>query len=84
MIWYPIKSHSPLQALHQAAIDLDINRTWVAEYLIHPRDKTDSFNGCGVLFLNTPYQIPEQLDAATAELTRCLGGQIESRYLVGG
>lgn len=81
MIWYPIKAHLPVTALHDAARELGLNRTWVADFLIHDRDQPDTFNGCGVLMMNTPYQLPEKISTLTPELCSLLGGRMETTYL---
>ena len=79
VIWYPIKSHLAVDALHLAARDLGIKRTWVAEFLLRERSAPESLNGCGVLVFNTPFQIPERLAALAPELVSALGyGRIES------
>lgn len=63
MIWYPIKSHLAVNDLKQAASDLGLPRTWCFETLIHPRTQADSFNGSGLIVMNTPYMVPERLTA---------------------
>jgi 23S rRNA (adenine2030-N6)-methyltransferase len=82
IIWYPIKAHLPVNELHEAAKDLELHRTWVAEYLLKGRNTPDSFNGCGLLIFNTPFQLPEKVGALAPELTSCLGGTLEQRYLI--
>lgn len=61
IIWYPIKAHLAVEALKRAATDLDMKRTWCFESLLHPRKQPETFNGSGLIIMNTPYQIPERL-----------------------
>lgn len=63
IIWYPIKSHLAVDDLKQAARDLGLPRTWCFETLRHPRTQAETFNGSGLIVMNTPYQVPERLAA---------------------
>lgn len=82
MIWYPIKAHSATHELFEAAKQLGFSRVWVGEFLKFPRNKPDSFNGCGVMILNTPFQIPERVEALAEELRQSLNGvEIVSQWL---
>ena len=84
MIWYPIKAGQPIAALHKAATELGINRTWVSEYLLQKRDMTGGLNGAGLLIFNTPFGIPEKIEGLAQELCNKMEqGWIENRYLVG-
>ncbi|OIN86805.1 MAG: hypothetical protein AUJ12_04095 [Alphaproteobacteria bacterium CG1_02_46_17] len=81
ILWYPIKSNQPIDDLYEAAAKLQVNRTWVVEYLLRERGVEQGLNGCGLLIFNTPFQIPERVDALVPELTGALGGKIRSFYL---
>jgi 23S rRNA (adenine2030-N6)-methyltransferase len=72
ILWYPIKAHLAVRALMEAAKDLAIGRTWHADLLMHPREQAETFNGCGVLLFNAPYQVPEQVESVLPVLTRAL------------
>lgn len=82
IIWYPVKAHLPVNALKDAARATGFKNVWVLEFLIHPRFQPETLNGCGLLCLNTPYQLPETADALMPELIRILGrGRYEADYL---
>lgn len=84
MVWYPIKAGQPIRELHRAAADLGINRTWVSEILLQKRNTAGSFNGAGMLVFNTPFGLPEKMDALAPELCSKMGqGWVESQYLTG-
>ena len=73
MIWYPVKAGidadlAPL--IHQAR---DWHRPLRTEFLIDNRETAGQLNGCGLLILNTPYQLDERLKALCGELTQLLG-----------
>ncbi|MGO9546819.1 MAG: 23S rRNA (adenine(2030)-N(6))-methyltransferase RlmJ [Rhodomicrobium sp.] len=63
LLWYPIKAHLPVAELKEAARELGLRRTWCAEVLIAPRERPESLNGCGVIVFNTPYTVPERVEA---------------------
>lgn len=74
MIWYPVKAGAALHNMFDAAQDLDVKNIFVTEILLHPRNKPDSFNGCGVMIINTPYQIPERIESLSGPLNQALKG----------
>ncbi len=73
LIWYPIKAHLPTELIKEAAITLDFKRVWTAEILLNPRDQPEMLNGCGMLILNVPFSVPEQVNAALPDLVDALG-----------
>jgi 23S rRNA (adenine2030-N6)-methyltransferase len=73
MIWYPIKAHSEVHKLKEAAYALSLPRTWCYETLLHPRTQENTFNGSGLIVFNTPYKIPERLEALNPRLKAQLG-----------
>ncbi len=82
IIWYPIKAGSMLDELVFAAQDSGMKRIWMSEFLLHPRNTPDSFNGCGVMIFNTPFQIPERIEALADMLCATLDGmEITTHWL---
>ena len=73
MIWYPIKSHLAVDDMKRAASALGLPRTWCVETMLYPRRQTDSFNGCGLVIFNAPYQIPERMEAMLPFLAKKMG-----------
>ena len=63
LLWYPIKAHLAVVEMKRAAADLGLPRTWCWETLLHPAHQPETFNGCGLVMFNAPYQIPERLEA---------------------
>jgi len=72
MIWYPVKAHLAVDALKQAAVDLNLPRTWCYETLLHPARQPETFNGSGLIMFNAPYQVPERLEGLLPFLTQHL------------
>lgn len=63
ILWYPIKAHLPVDALKEAAKSLAFRRTWCVEILVGPRTRPETLNGCGLIIFNTPYTVPERVEA---------------------
>ncbi len=77
MVWYPVKAHLQVDDFLDVAIDAGFKRTWIAECLIRDRAAEGTFNGCGMLVLNTPFQLPERMAALAPELEAILKAKIE-------
>lgn len=73
IIWYPIKSHLAVDAMKNAARELGLPRTWCLETLRHSRTQEGTFNGSGLIVFNTPYQVPERIEAILPLLEERLG-----------
>ncbi len=73
MVWYPIKAHLAVAELKEAARELGLRRTWVAEALVRPRERAGSLNGCGVIVFNAPYSVPERVEALLPRLKEAMG-----------
>ena len=82
MIWYPIKAASNQHLIFDAVAELNTPKTFVSEFLLNPRNTRDSFNGCGVVIINTPFQLAERIHSLTKELRAGLGAvEMTSEYL---
>ena len=90
ILWYPVKENLPVAALHEAAAALGINRTWVCEYHdahLPPLPESDQGNrkrlrSSGLIVFNAPYQVPERVEAALAEIAPVMGGRVQTKWLV--
>lgn len=80
MIWYPVLSRSLVNRFHQAIIDTGIRKILCAELCIDADTDRTAFVGSGLLIVNPPWQLQEQLGAELSWLWHCLapagqGGQ---------
>lgn len=86
-IWYPIKRLAPVQRFHEAIVRSGARRVFAAQVCVYPPDSRASLNGCGVLVINTPWQVDEKLQPALRELHRLLdakpGTSAGGEWLVG-
>lgn len=61
LLWYPIKAHLPVQELKDSAASLGLPDTWAVDFMRHPAEQAESFNGSGLILFNAPYGIPERI-----------------------
>ena len=72
-IWYPIKQRKSLGQFFRKAANLPCKSSFYAELLVRPDDTPLRLNGSGLLIINPPYQLFEELAPVMPVLTRLLG-----------
>jgi 23S rRNA (adenine2030-N6)-methyltransferase len=60
-LWYPIKDEAPVKAFHDAVVGLGVRRVVAAEFLVRPATDPDRLNGCGLLLINPPWTLADDL-----------------------
>ena len=84
-IWYPIKEFAPVRAFHAWLRDHAPAETLATELLIHPAVREDRLNGCGLVIVNPPWKLDQQLANVLPFLHSTLkqtGGGHELTWLV--
>jgi 23S rRNA (adenine2030-N6)-methyltransferase len=71
-VWYPIKARRPVEAFARKAAALNASKVWRAELQLFPVERIDRLNGCGMLVLNPPWQLDDDLAEAGPFLARVL------------
>ncbi len=71
-LWYPIKKGVPIAAFHQALKDLEIPKMMCAELSVRSDRETTGLSGSGLIIVNPPYTLKDELHAALPELKRML------------
>ena len=64
MAWYPIKQGAVAARLHRRLLHAGIRRLLVAELCIHPDDSRAGLNGSGLVTINPPWQLDQDLRQA--------------------
>jgi len=85
-IWYPIKQREPVKKFYSRLKNSGIRNIFVQEFIIHPELTAERLNGCGMVIVNPPWQLPAQLATAIPWLIHALapdGGEAPSFQLVG-
>lgn len=82
-IWYPIKLRHPILRFHRWFADNGIGKTLAAEVLLHPDNSPLRLNGCGMLIVNAPWKLDEQLSELMPVLLRSLAQSPAASQQVG-
>jgi 23S rRNA (adenine2030-N6)-methyltransferase len=61
MAWYPIKVGAVAARLQRRIVDAGVKRVLVAELCVHPDDSRAGLNGSGVVTINPPWQLEDDL-----------------------
>lgn len=73
LLWYPIKDTKITARFHRALGQACAREVLIAEVMIRPARHPDKLNGCGVVIINPPWQLEEQLAAVLPLLAARLG-----------
>lgn len=81
-LWYPIKMIQPVERFYKA-IKQNISRPMLrAELSIYPENSGTQLNGYGILIINPPWKLQEELQPAIANLWETLSPNKQGRYEV--
>jgi 23S rRNA (adenine2030-N6)-methyltransferase len=86
-LWYPITASSAAQHMHQAVGKSAMRKVLVVEFALRPLDSPIGLNGSGMLLVNPPWRLDQQLHAAQTELHAAIApngsGSTRVEWLVG-
>lgn len=71
-VWYPIKLRRALQPFFRRAATLPAKSSLLAELMVREDDSPLRMNGSGMLVVNPPWQLDQQLKPALAKVARVL------------
>lgn len=77
-LWYPIKQRRTLAPFLRNVGKLTAKSAWIAELHVHPTDTPLRMNGSGMLVLNPPWKVDEEILPVLPKLAKILGGQDSS------
>ncbi|MBN9028263.1 MAG: 23S rRNA (adenine(2030)-N(6))-methyltransferase RlmJ [Rhizobiales bacterium 63-7] len=62
-LWYPMKKGAPIADFHEALKDLEIPKMLCAELTVRSDRETAGLNGSGLVIVNPPYVLKDELHA---------------------
>lgn len=71
-VWYPRKVDAPVEPFKAGLVDAGLRGLFVAEMDLWPSDVPFRLNGCGVLVINLPWRVEEELQKLRNPLTHSL------------
>ncbi|MGF0536547.1 23S rRNA (adenine(2030)-N(6))-methyltransferase RlmJ [Agrobacterium sp. ES01] len=72
-LWYPIKKGAPIEEFHQALQDLEIPKMLCAELLVRSDRDITGLTGSGLVIVNPPFTLKDELHTLLPELKKILG-----------
>ena len=75
MIWYPIKDKATVTAWHNDLREINgLPETLAVEFYLRPPTDPDLLNGTGLLIVNPPYQLADNITDILPAFLHCLTG----------
>lgn len=68
MIWFPLKAHLPISNFYNDIKLLNIPKTLLIECFIEKPTTPEKLTGCGLIIMNTPWKIDENIINAKKDL----------------
>lgn len=81
-VWYPLKEMRFIHNLQRKLRSLKIKKMLVAELSIYPEDSPLSLNGSGMVIINPPWQLDEQLNILLPWVWRALSPEKKGGFRV--
>jgi len=72
-VWYPIKERGPVDVFYDDCCRAGLERMLAVELLVYPDLQPDRLNGCGMLIINPPWQVDDELREVLPVLQEYLG-----------
>jgi 23S rRNA (adenine2030-N6)-methyltransferase len=86
-LWYPIKDSAPVRIFHEAMIATGARRILIAELMLRPAVDPARLNGAGLLLINPPWTLADDLQRLIPRLADLIGedghGSARIEQLVG-
>jgi 23S rRNA (adenine2030-N6)-methyltransferase len=79
VLWYPIKSRSPVERFHRELVSTGIRKILLAEFSPYPEDSDFRLNGCGMVMINPPWKLDETLHSLLPDIMNVLRRQSVGR-----
>ncbi len=80
MLWYPIKDPAAIQAFHESVAATGIPDSRAFDFYLHPVADPAVLNGCGLVIVNAPWTLAEEMQGLMpALIERLTDGQGEFR-----
>jgi 23S rRNA (adenine2030-N6)-methyltransferase len=80
LAWHPIKSGAEIATFHTALAATGIAKILALEFPIRPTDQADRLNGCGLVMINPPWPLADELPPVLHFLHRALRREGKSAW----
>lgn len=73
VLWYPVKHEAEVAAFHESLAASGLRNLLRAELCVRARETEPVFRGCGLIVMNPPFVLMDELRTLLPELARVLG-----------
>jgi 23S rRNA (adenine2030-N6)-methyltransferase len=73
MIWYPVKDRPAIWQFHEALVTSGIPKILCAEFVYEQEVRNDLLNGSGLIIINPPWKLDEELKTLLPALHQAMG-----------
>ena len=80
MLWYPIKKEDEVRAFEKRITKLAIPKILHIEFSVGAERKTDALSACGLIIVNPPWTLEEEMKSLMPALVASLGHNDKGRY----
>jgi 23S rRNA (adenine2030-N6)-methyltransferase len=84
-VWFPIKERQSIAVLYDDCRRAGLDRMLAVELLVYPDMAPERLNGCGMLIINPPWKIDEDIAEVLPVLQQCLereGGSCSAKFIL--
>ena len=82
VLWYPVKDMPPVEEFHVSLKNLGLARSLRIELYTRAPDMAERLNGCGLLVINPPWTLQDQMQTLLPFLSRRLANGPGGGWLV--
>ena len=83
LLWYPIKDREEVHAFERRMAGLQIPKILRAELSVGAGPKAESLHNCGLIVVNPPWRLQEELEILLPALARSLATNGEGKFRLG-
>lgn len=77
MVWYPVKDRPAIWGFHEALAATGIAKILCAEFVYEESSRADKLNGSGLIIINPPWKLDEELKELLPALHQAMGTEYE-------
>jgi 23S rRNA (adenine2030-N6)-methyltransferase len=82
MFWYPLKNEDQQATFYEALIDMNLPNIVKTEFYFYKRQETGRLNGTGMVLVNLPWGLEEEIRHVFSELNAVLAFESGAKWIV--
>lgn len=82
LAWYPIKDLRAVETWQRSLATLGTDKVLVVDFLLRKSTDADVLNGCGLIMVNPPFTLRQELETVLPEMVACLSDAGTGRFVI--